>query len=214
MPRPHPREFWRRAVELANHAARTVNGSRRSPGWLAIWGSPRRACAQAEIDAGDREALTSNERTELVELRRRTPVCSRPRTRSSGAPRRTSPKRTCSQNDLHLHLPTLRRPARRDVTPAPSSRCRDGEAYAGTRPGASLSGGSAAPRRGWHRTGSSDRPATPRCACSKPAGVGLRSTPMAASTRLWVRGGRHSVRPGGELLGYDSVSQLDGVRHR
>jgi transposase len=78
MPRPHPPEFRRRAVELANQ--RDENGNRVQPvaktaADLGISDSCLRGwIARAGIDAGQREGLTSTERSELVELRRRARV--------------------------------------------------------------------------------------------------------------------------------------------
>jgi transposase len=78
VPRPHPPEFRRRAVELANQ--RDENGDRLQPVAkvardLGIADSClRNWLAQAAIDAGERPGLSSDERKELVELRRRTRV--------------------------------------------------------------------------------------------------------------------------------------------
>lgn len=78
MPRPHPAEFRRRAVELANQLdgdgkrvqtiARTAEDLGISESCLRNWMS------QAAIDAGERSGLSRDERRELVELRRRTRV--------------------------------------------------------------------------------------------------------------------------------------------
>jgi transposase-like protein len=78
MPRPHPPEFRRRAVELANQ--RDEHGERATPiarlaGDVGISESClRNWIAQADVDAGQREGLSTKEREELVELRRRTRV--------------------------------------------------------------------------------------------------------------------------------------------
>lgn len=78
MPRPHPAEFRRRAVELANQ--RGPGGGRLQPiaktaGDLGISESCLRGwIIQADIDAGGRPGLSSDERKELAELRRRNRV--------------------------------------------------------------------------------------------------------------------------------------------
>ena len=78
MPRPHPPEFRRRAVELANQrgpdgerlqlVAKTAEDLGISESCLRSW------MAQADVDAGSRPGLTTEERKELAELRRRNRV--------------------------------------------------------------------------------------------------------------------------------------------
>jgi transposase len=78
MPGPHPPEFRRRAVELVNQrgpdgerlqpVAQTAKDLGISESCLRNW------MARADIDAGTRPGLTSDERKELAELRRRNRV--------------------------------------------------------------------------------------------------------------------------------------------
>jgi transposase len=69
MPRPHPPEFRQRAVELAREGAKPVAGLAKDLGisesCLRNW------MARADVDQGRREGMTSGERAELVELRRK-----------------------------------------------------------------------------------------------------------------------------------------------
>ena len=69
MPRPHPPEFRRRAVELARERAKPIAqiGSDLGISESCL----RRWMEVAEVDAGRKEGLTSAERAELVELRRK-----------------------------------------------------------------------------------------------------------------------------------------------
>jgi transposase len=68
MPRPHPAEFRQRAVELARlrekPIARIAEDLGISESCLRNW------MLQADINDGRREGLTSDERAELVKLRR------------------------------------------------------------------------------------------------------------------------------------------------
>ena len=68
MPRPHPPEFRQRAVELARlrdkPVAEIASDLGISDSCLRNW------MAQADIEEGRREGLTSRERDELVQLRR------------------------------------------------------------------------------------------------------------------------------------------------
>jgi len=68
MPRPHPPEFRQRAVELARMrekpVAQIADDLGISESCLRNW------LSRADIDEGRREGLSSNERDELVELRR------------------------------------------------------------------------------------------------------------------------------------------------
>ena len=69
MPRPHPPEFRRRAVELARERAKPVAEIARD---LGISESClRRWMGVADVDEGRKEGLSSDERKELVELRRK-----------------------------------------------------------------------------------------------------------------------------------------------
>src|SRR5262245_34009834 len=78
MPAPHPPEFRRRAVELANQrgpdgqrlqpVAKTAEDLGISEPCLRNW------LARADVDAGARPGLTTDERHELVDLRRRNRV--------------------------------------------------------------------------------------------------------------------------------------------
>jgi transposase len=68
MPKAKPPEFRRRAVELARSGDKPV---REIAADLGISESGlRRWMAQAEIDQGTREGLSTSERSELVRLRR------------------------------------------------------------------------------------------------------------------------------------------------
>lgn len=68
MPRPHPAEFRQRAVELARlrekPIAKIAEGLGISESCLRNW------MVQADVNDGRREGLTSDERAELVRLRR------------------------------------------------------------------------------------------------------------------------------------------------
>jgi len=68
MPRPHPPEFRRRAVELARlqeqPVAKIAEDLGISESCLRNW------MAQADVDDGRRPGLTNEERAELVALRR------------------------------------------------------------------------------------------------------------------------------------------------
>jgi len=68
LPRPHPPEFRQRAVELARlrdkPIAQIATDLGISDSCLRNW------MAQADIEEGRREGLTSRERDELIELRR------------------------------------------------------------------------------------------------------------------------------------------------
>jgi transposase len=69
MPRPHPPEFRRRAVELARERAKPIGELAKD---LGISESCLRGwVARADVDAGRREGMSSTERSELVELRRK-----------------------------------------------------------------------------------------------------------------------------------------------
>ena len=68
MPRAYPPEFRRRAVELARLREQPIS---RIAADLGIAGSClHRWLRQADIDEGHEEGLTSDERAELVRLRR------------------------------------------------------------------------------------------------------------------------------------------------
>ena len=68
MPAPKDPEFRRRAVELARLREKPVAQIARDLG-IAESGL-RRWMAQADVDEGKKEGLTSDERAELVKLRR------------------------------------------------------------------------------------------------------------------------------------------------
>jgi transposase len=69
MPRPHPPEFRRRAVELASERAKPVADIARD---LGISESClRRWMAVDDVDAGRRPGVDRDEHAELVELRRK-----------------------------------------------------------------------------------------------------------------------------------------------
>jgi transposase len=68
MPRPHPREFRQRAVELARLREKPIA---RIAGDLGISESClRNWMTQADVNDGTKPGLTSDERDELVRLRR------------------------------------------------------------------------------------------------------------------------------------------------
>lgn len=68
MPAPRPEEFRRRAVELARLREKPIAQIAKDLG-IAESGL-RRWMAQADVDEGKREGLSTDERKELVELRR------------------------------------------------------------------------------------------------------------------------------------------------
>ncbi|MGH8925998.1 MAG: transposase [Acidimicrobiia bacterium] len=74
MPAPRPAEFRRRAVELAREGSRPIAQLAKELGMSES--GLRRWMAQAEIDQGMREGLSSAEKQELVRLRRENRILS------------------------------------------------------------------------------------------------------------------------------------------
>ena len=105
MPKKFPPEFKRDVVTVARRGDLTV--AEVAADFDISVESVRRWMRQADIDDGINDGLTTAEQAEVVQLRR-SAGASRWRTRSSGVPRRTSP-RTRSQNDV----PAGPRPGRR-----------------------------------------------------------------------------------------------------
>jgi transposase len=68
MPAPHPPEFRRRAVDLARQPGASVAKVAKELG-ISESGL-RRWMAQDDVDTGRKEGLATNEREELVRLRR------------------------------------------------------------------------------------------------------------------------------------------------
>lgn len=68
MPAPHPPEFRRRAIDLARQPGASVAKVAKELG-ISESGL-RRWMAQDDVDTGRKEGLSSNEREELVRLRR------------------------------------------------------------------------------------------------------------------------------------------------
>jgi transposase len=68
MPRPYPEEFRRRAVELARLGEKPVSQIAAELG--IAQSALHRWLRQSAIDEGQREGLTTEERAELVRLRR------------------------------------------------------------------------------------------------------------------------------------------------
>lgn len=95
MPAPKSPEFRRRAVELARLREKPIAQVARDLD--VVESGLRRWMKQADIDEGKQEGLISDERAELVKLRREKRVLGW-RSRSSNAPVPTSPGRTCFQN--------------------------------------------------------------------------------------------------------------------
>ena len=97
MPRAYPPEFRRRAVELARLREKPIARIAADPG---IAGSClHRWLRQADVDEGHREGLTSDERVELVRLRR----ANRTVEMENEILKRAAPSsraRTCSQNEI------------------------------------------------------------------------------------------------------------------
>ena len=114
MPRPHPPEFRQRAVELARlrekPVAQIATDLGISDSCLRNW------MAQADIDEGRREGLSSREREELVELRRVTRTLKLENEILKRAAAYFA-RENALPNDRHLHLPTVRRPAVHGVLP-------------------------------------------------------------------------------------------------
>jgi transposase len=68
MPRPYPPEFRRRAVELARRREQPITQIARELGIASS--ALHRWIKQAAIDEGQRDGLSTDERAELVRLRR------------------------------------------------------------------------------------------------------------------------------------------------
>ena len=68
MPAPHPPEFRRRAIDLARQPGASVAQVAKDLG-ISESGL-RRWMSQDDVDAGRKEGLSSDERAELVRLRR------------------------------------------------------------------------------------------------------------------------------------------------
>ena len=69
MPRAFPAEFRQKAVELARERAKPIREIAQDLGIAES--CLRRWVAQADVDAGRREGLSSADRAELVDLRRK-----------------------------------------------------------------------------------------------------------------------------------------------
>ena len=70
MPKPHPPEFRRRAVELARAGNTPIGQLAKDLG--ISYSCLRHWVDQAEVDDGAKQGLSSSEKAELAQLRRRT----------------------------------------------------------------------------------------------------------------------------------------------